>query len=146
MGDMDALLSTGSRALFKSRSYPSDEPAGAPRFIAPTFISSDNVEALGAEPSKNLPESILMQWANASSKRAGLGGAPKSAIECLPSYVPFEDWRAAFVDGRQLSRIIFAEMESCLECRALTGVENEETLPLSLAGMGPRLHRLRLKD
>ena len=30
----------------------------------------------------------------------------------LPSYVPFEDWRAAFVDGRQLARIIFAEMES----------------------------------
>ena len=110
--DMDALLGSGERALFKSRSYPSDgEPAGAPRFIAPTFISTDCVEALGSEPSKNLPEKILMQWANAASKRAGLGGAPKSAVECLPSYVPFEDWRAAFVDGRQLARIIFAEME-----------------------------------
>ena len=144
--DMDALLGSGERALFKSRSYPSDEPAGAPRYIAPSFISSDNVEALGAEPSSNLPEKILMQWANASSKRAGLGGAPKSAVECLPSYVPFEDWRAAFVDGRQLARIIFAEMEACLECRALASVENEETLPLSIAGMGPRLYRMRLKD
>ena len=38
--------------------------------------------------------------------------AEKSAVDCLPSYVPFEDWRAAFVDGRQLARIIFAEMES----------------------------------
>ena len=144
--DMDALLGSGERALFKSRSCPSDEPAGAPRYISPTFISNGNIEALGAEPSSNLPEKILMQWANAASKRAGLGGAPKSAIECLPSYVPFEDWRAAFVDGRQLSRIIFAEMEACLEVRALKGVENEETLPLSIAGMGPRLYRMRLKD
>ena len=30
--DMDALLGSGERALFKGRSYPSDgEPAGAPR-------------------------------------------------------------------------------------------------------------------
>ena len=95
--DMDALLGSGERALFKSRSYPSDgEPAGAPHFIA--HSSPVIVEALCSEPSKNLPEKILMQWANASSKRAGLGGAPKSAVECLPSHVPFEDWRAAFVD------------------------------------------------
>ena len=87
-----------------------------------------------------------MQWANAASKRAGLGGAREECVDCLPSYVPFEDWRAAFVDGRQLARIIFAEMESCLECRALCGVENEDTLPLSIAGMGPRLYRMRLKD
>ena len=36
-------------------------------------------------------------------------------------------------------------MEACLEC-GFMGVETEDTLPLSIAGMGPRLHRHRLKD
>ena len=73
-----------------------------------------------------------------------LGWCPEEAVDCLPSYVPFEDWRAASTGGSWLD---FSRRWKLLECRALCGVENEETLPyLSLAWGLVVSNRLKDRD
>ncbi|EGB09788.1 hypothetical protein SO694_00178011 [Aureococcus anophagefferens] len=94
----------------------------------------------------DLAEEILLAFANHQSLHAGAGGARAAAVESLPTYQEMTNWKTAFVDGRQLARIVFAELEALLPARAVKGVERAEGVNLKgrktllgYRGTGPRL-------
>ena len=157
--DMDHTIESTARALFKCRTFDSGEDyAGAPRhadpraFVAPSVMDllalprmPDSDDYIPDTQPRDLPERIVLDWANAAAKSAGTGGSLPAVAKSLPAYQPFADWHTTFVDGRQLARIVFGELEACLDSRALRGVETAEEIPV-LPGATPKLWRRRLKD
>ena len=73
----------------------------------------------------DLPEDILLAWCNFQSQNAGYGGGPAAALESMPAYQEMTNWKTAFVDGRQLARILFAELEALLPSRSVKGAERD---------------------
>ncbi|KAH8079135.1 hypothetical protein JL720_9395 [Aureococcus anophagefferens] len=79
----------------------------------------------------------------AAASRCTRAAARAAAVESLPTYQEMTNWKTAFVDGRQLARIVFAELEALLRGKGVERAEGvnlkgRKTL-LGYRGTGPRL-------